>query len=266
MASRDTLHLVAADHSSAPTGHSSENSDAEATAEDSSVVRTECARHVRRRMSHNSLDDVGPIGFSFDSRTRRPRASHRPGHPRRYPWCVRSARAAADPMSSHAPASSSTGKIVVYEAPDGAVRVDVRLDQETVCLTQQQMAKLFGRDRSVVTRHIRNAFNEGELDPQATSAKFAQVQSEGGRTVSREVAHFNLDVIVSVGLSRQVAAWNPVSPMGHPHPPRPPGPWLHPQPAAPRRTRTQGSPRHPESAGQHVTQLGAGGYHRATSN
>ena len=102
-------------------------------------------------------------------------------------------------MSSHAPASSSTGKIVVYEAPDGAVRVDVRLDQETVCLTQQQMAKLFGRDRSVVTRHIRNAFNEGELDPQATSAKFAQVQSEGGRTVSREVAHFNLDVIVSVG-------------------------------------------------------------------
>ena len=97
------------------------------------------------------------------------------------------------------PASAPGGEVVVYEAPDGEVRVDVRFDRETVWLTQQQMAELFGRDRSVVTRHIRNAFREGELDPEATSAKFARVQSEGGRKVSREVDHYNLDVIISVG-------------------------------------------------------------------
>lgn len=91
------------------------------------------------------------------------------------------------------------GEIVLYEAPDGEVRVDVRLDHETVWLTQQQMAELFGRERSVVTKHIRSAFREGELDPVATCAKFAQVRSEGSRTVSREVEHYNLDVIISVG-------------------------------------------------------------------
>jgi prophage maintenance system killer protein len=66
-------------------------------------------------------------------------------------------------------------------------------------LSQQQMAELFGRERSVVTKHIRNAFAEGELDPEATSAKFAQVRIEGGRGVSREVDHYNLDAILSVG-------------------------------------------------------------------
>lgn len=91
------------------------------------------------------------------------------------------------------------GEIVLYEAPDGEVRVDVRLDHETVWLTQQQMAELFGRERSVVTKHIRSAFREGELDPVATCAKFAQVRSEGSRTVSREVEHYNLDLIISVG-------------------------------------------------------------------
>jgi len=91
------------------------------------------------------------------------------------------------------------GEIVVYEDPDGKARVDVRLEQETVWLTKQQMAELFGRERSVITKHIRNAFKEGELDPGATCAKFAQVRSEGGRTVHREVEHFNLDVIISVG-------------------------------------------------------------------
>jgi prophage maintenance system killer protein len=91
------------------------------------------------------------------------------------------------------------GEILVYEAPDGSAQVDVRLERETVWLTQQQMADLFGRERSVVTKHVRNVFKEGELDPQATSAKFAQVRSEGGRAVTREVEHFNLDVIISVG-------------------------------------------------------------------
>ncbi len=91
------------------------------------------------------------------------------------------------------------GEVIVYESSDGEVRVDVRLDRETVWLTRQQMAELFGRDRSVVTRHIRNAYSEKELDPEATSAKFAQVQSEGGRSVTREVDQYNLDMIISVG-------------------------------------------------------------------
>src|SRR5262249_40593382 len=61
--------------------------------------------------------------------------------------------------------SQPGGEIVVYESPDGEVRFDVRLERETVWLTQQQMSKLFGRERSVVTKHIRNAFKERELDP-----------------------------------------------------------------------------------------------------
>lgn len=98
-------------------------------------------------------------------------------------------------MRAHTP---PVGEIVLYEAADG-VRVEVRLEADTVWLTQQQMAELFGRERSVVTKHIRNVFQEGELDPGATSARFAQVRSEGSRTVSRDVEHYNLDVIISVG-------------------------------------------------------------------
>ena len=97
------------------------------------------------------------------------------------------------------------GEVVVYEAENGEARLDVRLDRDTVWLTQRQMADLFGRDRSVVTRHIQNAFREGELDPEATSAKYAHVQSEGGRAVSRDVDHYNLDVIISVGY--RVRSW-----------------------------------------------------------
>lgn len=74
----------------------------------------------------------------------------------------------------------------------------MRFDRETVWLTQQQMAELFGRDRSVMTRHVRNAFREGELDSKATRAKFARVRPEGGRTVSRGLDHYNLGAIISV--------------------------------------------------------------------
>lgn len=95
--------------------------------------------------------------------------------------------------------NSPGGEVLVYEAPDGNVRVDVRLDHETVWLSQEQIGMLFGRERSVITKHIRNVFKEGELEPAATCAKFAQVQREGGRTVTREMEHYNLDVIISVG-------------------------------------------------------------------
>ena len=91
------------------------------------------------------------------------------------------------------------GEVVVYEAPDGEVALDVRLEQETVWLTLHQMAELFERDLSVVSRHIRNAYREGELEREATFAKYATVRREGGRRVVRQIEHFNLDVIISVG-------------------------------------------------------------------
>jgi hypothetical protein len=75
----------------------------------------------------------------------------------------------------------------------------VRLDRETVWLTLQQMADLFGRERSVVAKHVGNVYREGELEAAATCASLAQVRREGGRTVTREVDHYNLDVIISVG-------------------------------------------------------------------
>ncbi len=92
-----------------------------------------------------------------------------------------------------------SGEVVFYRSPDGVVRLEVQLAQDTVWLTQQQMASLFQRERSVITKHIRNTFKEGELDQKATCAKFAQVQPEGGRTVKRDIDHFNLDVVISVG-------------------------------------------------------------------
>ena len=91
------------------------------------------------------------------------------------------------------------GEVVVYEAQDGEVSLDVRLEDETVWLTLRQMAELFGRDRSVVNRHVLNVFREGELERGATCADFAQVRQEGGRRVTRQIEHFSLDVIISVG-------------------------------------------------------------------
>ncbi|MDP2805638.1 MAG: RhuM family protein [Gallionellaceae bacterium] len=90
-------------------------------------------------------------------------------------------------------------EVLIYEAESGQAQVNVRLDAETVWLTQEQMAALFGRERSVVTKHLRNVFKEGELDVAATCAKFAQVQNEGGRSVTRDIEYYNLDVIISVG-------------------------------------------------------------------
>ena len=86
-------------------------------------------------------------------------------------------------------------QIVVYQ-PDETMRLDVRLDGETGWLNQQQMAVLFGRERSVVAKHIRNAFKEGELDPEAVCAKIAQTASDGK---VYQVDFYNLDVIISVG-------------------------------------------------------------------
>ena len=91
----------------------------------------------------------------------------------------------------------ATSEIVIYEG--GEARVEVRVEHENVWLSLQQLADLFGRDKSVISRHLRNIFASGELDREATVAKNATVQREGEREVVRDIEYFNLDVIISVG-------------------------------------------------------------------
>lgn len=87
-------------------------------------------------------------------------------------------------------------EIIIYEDPEATTAVQVTLDGETVWLTQAQMAELFGRERSVITRHVRNVFQDGELDRQAVCALFAQTATDGKKY---QTEHYNLDVIISVG-------------------------------------------------------------------
>jgi hypothetical protein len=91
------------------------------------------------------------------------------------------------------------GEIVLYQDPDGTVELDVRLERESIWLSLNQMAELFDRDKSVISRHLRNVFREGELEQEATVAKNATVQREGDREVIREIEYFNLDAVLSVG-------------------------------------------------------------------
>ena len=91
------------------------------------------------------------------------------------------------------------GDIVIYQTEDGATKIDVRFEGETVWLTQQQMAELFGSSRTNIVEHIRHIYEEGELDEASTCRKFRQVRNEGGRQVSREIPHYNLDMIISLG-------------------------------------------------------------------
>ena len=91
------------------------------------------------------------------------------------------------------------GEIVLYSAPGGDVRVECLLREETIWLTQQQIADLFGVDKSGVSRHLNNIYGEGELVREATVAEIASVQTEGTRQVTRQVEHHNLDAIIAVG-------------------------------------------------------------------
>ena len=90
-------------------------------------------------------------------------------------------------------------KIVIYQTEDGQTQIDVRLENDTVWLTQAQMADLFQKDRTVITRHINNIYRVDELEREVTCAKIAQVQTEGKRQVTRIIPYFNLDMIISVG-------------------------------------------------------------------
>ena len=96
---------------------------------------------------------------------------------------------------------TGVGEIVIYN-PDDSVRLDVRLEQDSVWLTLKQLSQLFDRDRTVIGRHIKNIFSEGELDPSLVCAKFAHTGEYGraeGHTQTRDIDYYNLDVIISVG-------------------------------------------------------------------
>lgn len=95
--------------------------------------------------------------------------------------------------------SQGQGQFLVYSAEDGEVRIDVRLENETVWLTQQQMAELYQTSRTNVVEHIKHIFEEGELSEEATCRKFRQVQTEGRRKVERAIPFYNLDMIISLG-------------------------------------------------------------------
>ena len=89
--------------------------------------------------------------------------------------------------------------IEIYSSQDGSIQLKVKLENDTVWLTQSQMAELFGVDRTSIVRHIRNIYKSEELDQNSTCAKNAQVRTEGHRSVLREIPYYNLDMIISVG-------------------------------------------------------------------
>ena len=97
------------------------------------------------------------------------------------------------------PPKEGFNEILLYTTPNGKVKVEIYLQNETIWLTQQKIADLFCVDRSVVTKHLANIYSENELNREATCAKIAQVQTEGDRTVNRQIEFYNLDAIISVG-------------------------------------------------------------------
>jgi len=89
-------------------------------------------------------------------------------------------------------------EILIYQSKDGTTKIDVKLENETIWLSQYQLAELFQTDRTSIAKHIKNIFETGELT-EATCAKIAQVQKEGSRKVKRDILYYNLDMIISVG-------------------------------------------------------------------
>ncbi len=96
----------------------------------------------------------------------------------------------------------NTGEILIYQNTDGNIKIDVRLEEETVWLTQAQMALLFGKGRTTITEHIQNVFKEGELDEKVVCRDFLHTTQHGameGKTQDSSIKYYNLDVIISVG-------------------------------------------------------------------
>ena len=96
-------------------------------------------------------------------------------------------------------AMENYGEILIYQSDDGLTNVEVKIQDETVWLTQQQMAELFQTSRTNVVEHIKHIYDEGELDELSTCRKFRQVRKEGQREVAREIPFYNLDMIISLG-------------------------------------------------------------------
>ena len=94
------------------------------------------------------------------------------------------------------------GEMIIYQTEDGLTKIDVNMQDETVWLTQEQMAELFQRDKSTISRHIKNIFAEGELDEKVVVAEFATTSQHGameGKTQNNITKFYNLDVVISVG-------------------------------------------------------------------
>ena len=95
--------------------------------------------------------------------------------------------------------NDNQGDVIIYQAEDGKTKINVRFVDESVWLTQQQLVKLFDSSKANISEHIKNIYEEGELDEESTVRKFRTVQIEGEREVTRTVAHYNLDMIISLG-------------------------------------------------------------------
>ncbi len=93
----------------------------------------------------------------------------------------------------------NNSEIILYQTTNGETKIDVRLENETVWLNQNQLETLFQTDRTSIVKHIKNIYESGELSEEATCAKIAQVQQEGNRKVTRNISYYNLDLIISVG-------------------------------------------------------------------
>jgi hypothetical protein len=105
-------------------------------------------------------------------------------------------------MSDNHQATQPQSDLLIYQNTEGKIKVDVRLEEETVWLTQAQMAQLFGKGRSTIAEHIQNVFAEAELDEKVVCREFRQTTQHGaiiGKTQENWVKHYNLDVIISVG-------------------------------------------------------------------
>ena len=90
-------------------------------------------------------------------------------------------------------------QFLIYQSEDGATRIDVMLEAETLWLNQKQLTELFGKAKGTISEHIKHIFEDGELTSAATVRLFRTVQSEGGRDVTREVEHYNLDMVLALG-------------------------------------------------------------------
>lgn len=97
------------------------------------------------------------------------------------------------------PMLKGDSNIVIYQTPDGETEIDVRLEGDTVWLSQAEIALLYDTDRTSISRHITNIYKSEELDESATCAKIAQVRFEGNRRIERTINTYNLDMIISVG-------------------------------------------------------------------